>query len=158
MSRQEIDLDDYVIGNLSRIANKLARGASRIYRDRFDIGITDWRVLNALSYPKIESATQVCDLTGIDKAPVSRSLRALEAAGFVESRADPHDGRRTLLRLTGSGARLHQKILPVAFEREATLLSSLTEPERAVLKSLLLKLRAAVPALDQAAYREGPGD
>ena len=148
MSKREIDLDDYVIGNLSRIANKLARGASKVYRDRFNIGITEWRVLNALSYSGVETARQVCDLTGIDKAPVSRGLRSLKGAGYVVSHTDRRDRRRTLLRLTEQGVRLHQRIVPVAFEREATLLATLTDREQVALKGLLLKLRAVVPVLD----------
>lgn len=69
-----LDLDRYVPGLVVWVSNKLAASASQLYRRLFDLGVTDWRVLAYIELYPWSTGAQVCELIGLDKAAVSRSL------------------------------------------------------------------------------------
>ncbi len=141
--------DDYIVGDLSRVANRLARGASALYRRDFGITVTEWRILHSLAEWQQRTASEICDHTGIDKGPISRALRNLQALGHVGGKPDTADTRRIVLRLTGSGRDLHARIMPVAMARQSVLLASLDEAEARQLKRILEKLKASSRTLDR---------
>ena len=68
-------------------------------------------------------AGRVCDVTGLDKGAVSRSLHDMGKRGLVETRADATDQRRQLVALTRKGVTLHDRIVDIAVAREAQLLA-----------------------------------
>ncbi len=74
---------------------------------------------------------------GLTAPTVSVSARRLEAAGLVERRPDPQDGRAIQLLLTTQGQALHQRALAFRREKMQRLLAGLSLPERATLLSLL---------------------
>lgn len=141
--------DDYIVGDLSRVANRLARGASAQYRRQFGITVTEWRILHNLAERRQKTASEICDHTGIDKGPISRALRNLEARGHVEREPDRADSRRIVLRLTDAGRALHDRIMPVALERQSILLQCLDEAESRQLKGILEKLKESSRTLDR---------
>lgn len=146
-SRKVLDLDRHVPYFFTYISNKLSRGASRLYRKHFNIGITEWRVMGVLAaYPEI-NANQVCIKLGMDKAAISRSLQTLEQQQLVEL-TDTDDNRTRTISLTSAGYRLHDQIIEIALEREERLVSALTSEERKLFEKSLRKLRAAVPGVN----------
>jgi DNA-binding MarR family transcriptional regulator len=143
-----LDLDHYVTYSLSVIDNMLALGAYRIYRKRFGVNVTEWRVLGSLALYAPMTANDICLLTRTDKAPISRAIARLMAAGLVRREADPKDKRRIMLALTPKGRATHDRILPVALEREAKLLAALTPDEIDEFRRILKKLRRQAATLD----------
>jgi DNA-binding MarR family transcriptional regulator len=144
--RPQIDFDHYLPFGLTALANKIARSASRIYLDRFGIGINEWRILaNLRAYPGT-TANAICQRSALDKAAVSRSLKLLEDSGMVEA-SEGGDGRGRGLRLTQKGDGLHDQLMDVALEREAKLLSGFSDAERRLLLSLVERLHANLPLL-----------
>ena len=136
----QLNLSRYVPGLVTFLANKLATGASQCYRKHFGIGVVEWRMLSMLAVESDITANRICQAIGLDKSAVSRSLQTLEAAGRITSQLDPKDARRYTVRLTASGKELHDRVLKVALEREARLLSGLTPAEVDTLIDLLLSL------------------
>jgi DNA-binding MarR family transcriptional regulator len=51
-------------------------------------------------------AKELAARSGLDPSTVSRAVAAMVAQGLVERRADPHDGRATVLALTPDGEAL----------------------------------------------------
>jgi DNA-binding MarR family transcriptional regulator len=143
-----LDLDHYVTYSLSVIDNMLALGAYRIYRKRFGVTVTEWRVLGSLALFAPMTANDICLLTRTDKAPISRAIARLIAAGLVKREADSTDRRRIQLALTPKGRATHDRILPVALEREEKLLAALTPDEVDQFRRLLKKLRRQAATLD----------
>jgi len=143
-----LDLDRYVTYSLSVIDNMLALGAYRIYRKRFGVNVTEWRVLGSLALFAPMTANDICLLTRTDKAPISRAIARLIAAGMVRRETDPSDKRRILLALTPKGRQTHDRILPIALEREAKLLSVLTPEEVEQFRRILKKLRRQAATID----------
>jgi len=83
---------------------------------------------------------------GLTAPTVSVSVRRLEAAGLVERRPDPQDGRAIQLLLTAQGQALHQRARAFRREKMQRLLAGLSGQERATLLSLLER---AISAAEQ---------
>lgn len=145
-----LDLERYVPGLLTFLANKLSRGASTLYRRHFGVGIIEWRVMALLAIEPGITAARVCQVIGLDKAPASRALATLRARGLVAERQDARDQRRRLASLTPAGLALHDRIIAVALAREAHLLDCLDGAERATLIALLNRLHANLDAVKRA--------
>lgn len=89
------------------LVERLVRDA---YSDRGPGSITplQWALLRALGRARDSAYTQswLARFVGVTAAPASRSLRALERHGAVESKRDPQDGRQVLVSLTPRGREL----------------------------------------------------
>ena len=143
----KLDLDRYVPGLLLWVSNRLTSSASLLYRTRFGIGVTDWRVLAYFHVYPWSTPASACELMGIDKAAVSRSVAILVASGYLQSR--PLGQRRIEYTLTDAGRHLHDQIILLALEREEALLEGFSAEERAVLIRLLHRMLGNLPAVGQ---------
>lgn len=119
--RAIVNIDTYVPFFLASVNNALSRGASAIYRKRFGIGITDWRVISMLAIEPGITAARVCEVVKLDKAATSRALKTLGDAGLLRFVAANTDARRRRWWLSERGYALHDEILQVALRREAEL-------------------------------------
>lgn len=145
----KIDYDTYVLGNFVRVANRISRGSSALYRRRFGVGVVEWRIMNALAVCAATAAGEICDITGMDKAPISRGVRTLVDRGLVAVNSDPGDQRRQALTLTEAGRDLYREMVPVALERERRFLSALSPEDAKTLRRLLLLLRDHAREMDE---------
>lgn len=136
-SKKQLDLDRYVPGLVTFIANKLSAGASLCYRENFGIGIVEWRVLSMLAVEDRIPAQRICQVVGLDKSVVSRSLALLEKEGLVRADTDSRDARRTVVSLTVAGHAMHDRVFVVATAREKLLLDSFSEEDKNTLIRLL---------------------
>jgi DNA-binding MarR family transcriptional regulator len=144
-----LDLERYVPGLITFLANKLSRSASAIYRRHFDLGINEWRVMSQLALEPWIAASRICAVIGVDKSVVSRSLTLLEQRGLVQGRDAEGQPRRRLIALTEPGHALHDRMIKVALERERRLLACLTPAEQASLVNMLDRLNRRIPAVNQ---------
>jgi DNA-binding MarR family transcriptional regulator len=139
-----IDLDDHIATRIAIFANRVSRAASRFYRDRYGIGVVEWRVLMFVGQAKQTSANRICSETDLDKGAVSRSLNVLARMGAVSVKADGADSRRHNVALTAKGRSLHDRIVPVALERQRDLLRDLSPAEVETLKDIIVRMQARV--------------
>lgn len=151
--RPVIDLDHYVPGYLTWIANKLTRGASQAYLAAFDAGIETWRLLVLLAIESSISAQRCCRVIGMDKASVSRAFKSMQERGLITISLDPSDGRLRIATITPKGRRLHNRIMGMALARERALLSVFTVQERETLIGLLRRMHENLPAVEVATER-----
>jgi DNA-binding MarR family transcriptional regulator len=144
VSVHALDLDRYIPAYLTYLAGKISSGASAIYRPRFGVGITDWRIMAMLAAEPWISAGRICESTGLDKAAVSRSVGELEISGIVEVRPDKFDKRRQIIALTRKGLSLHDRVVKLAIAREQKLLEGFSVSERKTLLEYLVRLQLQV--------------
>jgi DNA-binding MarR family transcriptional regulator len=78
-----------------------SRAASQLYGDLPSFG---WALMLPLERYGGQRCSALAAQAGVDVSVASRQLTALERAGHVERRPDPHDGRASLLSLTPAGA------------------------------------------------------
>lgn len=129
------------------LSNTLALAAARYYPSRFDVRLSEWRVIDALHAGRGITANQISRWLRTDKAWVGRSVDRLMAAGYVRRRPDPKHGRRMLLTLTAKGERAYAAIAAAARRRHQNLLDALTAAERDLLERTLAKLLARASAM-----------
>lgn len=145
--REVLDLGGYVPYFLTAISNTWSRSSSRLYLERFGVGVTEWRVISQLAIEPGIAAQRICEVIGLDKGAVSRSVAALVAAGYVTEGADGRDARRQLLELTARGYVLHDQLIALAKAREQMMLEGFTAEERDQFTGFLRRLHARLPEL-----------
>ena len=148
MTAPVLDLEQYAPAQLTFLANRLSVSANAIYREKFRVGVTEWRVMALLAAEAPIPASRICQVLGIDKGPVSRCLAGMEQAGHVRVKPDRDDARRRPVALTGPGRRLHDRIIKLELAREEKLLTGLKPAERKSLLNLLSRLRANLDTLN----------
>lgn len=144
-------LERFVPYRLSVLTNIISRTFGRLYGDRFGLSIPEWRVMAVLGRFAPLSANEVCGRTAMDKVQVSRAVEKLRRSGLVEHAVDARDRRRSRLKLSAAGQRMHDAIVPMGLAAEALLLDGLSPAERRTLNGLLEKLTARAQAIAPAA-------
>ena len=125
---------------LLRAVNRMTRPFHETFGRRFGVTLPQWRCLMALAAGPDRSGEDVAEAMGMDRMTISRTLRALEAAGRAERRADPHHARRNLWRLTADGWAIADAVIPEALARDGTLFGQLDREDWAALDRILGKL------------------
>ena len=148
MSRHApIELEKFVPYQLSIVSNTVSQAIAAEYQQRFDLGTTEWRVMAVLGRYDGEglSARQVARLTAMDKVAISRALARLVEGGRVLRRVHHGDKRRSVLRLSAAGWRIHDAVAPLARRHERAFLEKLSTEERRWLAGILDKLMPTEP-------------
>ena len=135
-----LDLEHFLPYRLSVLSNRVSGAIARMYSQRFDLGVTEWRVMAVLGrYPEL-SAGEVAQRTAMDKVAVSRAVASLLEAGRIEREPHGDDRRRSVLRLSEAGLAIHREVAPLALAFEQRLLGGMDAAERALLFRLLDRL------------------
>jgi DNA-binding MarR family transcriptional regulator len=108
---------------LTFAANHFIDAASVHFKDSFDLGTVDWRLLFTFARKPGCTAAMASRTIGIDKGAVSRSLQRLQAEGLVVAGELHANGRSRGLTLTTRGRHMHQRILQVALARQKDVLA-----------------------------------
>lgn len=140
-----LDLDRYVPAVLVWLSNQVANSSSRLYRQEFGIGITDWRVLVYIEIYPGSTGAEVSNFIGLDKGAVSRSLSHLTERGLLKSESDGL--RKVKYTTTAAGKKLYRRILKTALAREEALLTGFSAQERELLLQFLHRLLANLPLI-----------
>lgn len=130
-----------ISARLGLLAGRLVTTATSTY-GRLGLGSIGAKVLLALESDPIKAVT-VCQLVGVDRAAVSRTVQALATAGLI-SRTE---GRGAYLSLTDKGAELCRAIKAVTYEREARLFEGFSPDELDLLIGYLRRMALNMPAM-----------
>ena len=135
-----LELGNFVPFRLNRLASEVSEHLAGIYRERFGLDIPEWRVMATVG-PSASGCTAqyIAGSTRMHKTRVSRAIAHLEEKGLMTRVTSPADRREMELRLTQAGRRLYEELVPLALEREQTLLSCMTKEQ----------LRAFISGLDR---------
>lgn len=91
------------------------------------------------------TAIQLCEISGRDKAQITRLLKDLEARGLIRRQPHPHDRRSQTLSLTSSAEALMARIRAAENEVEEQYVTGLSEQElqafRVTARKMLANLR-----------------
>ncbi|RYY90350.1 MAG: MarR family transcriptional regulator [Comamonadaceae bacterium] len=139
---------DSVFFKLVRVVNLTARPFQQRVGRQHQLSLNEWRTLAVLAAQPGINATQVSDLTGLDKMAVSRALTGLKQHKRVQRHDDPTDQRRSRLYLTSVGKSLFDVVSTEAQAREAELFAGVTPAELERLGATLDKLITAVERVD----------
>jgi DNA-binding MarR family transcriptional regulator len=141
MSRDpDFELSDFTPYLLNAAAEAQSLRFSRVYKDRYGMLRTEWRVLFHLGRYGAMSAREISQRAGIHKTKISRAVAALERKRFLARRASPEDRRVEILELRSPGRAAFADLERAAAEHERTLAARIGEAEIAVLRATLRKL------------------
>ncbi|MDR6936887.1 MULTISPECIES: MarR family winged helix-turn-helix transcriptional regulator [unclassified Luteibacter] len=137
-----LELEHFLPYRLSILSNTVSQGIAAEYVERFQLSMTEWRVMTILArFPEV-SAREVVERTAMDKVAVSRAVARLVEAGRVDRGTHDGDKRRSVLKLSDAGWAIHDEVAPLARAHERELLAKLDEAERVQLDRILDKLLA----------------
>lgn len=138
-----LELEAFLPYRLSVLSNRISQAIARIYAERFDLSVTEWRLMAVLGrYPGL-TAGELVERTAMDKVAVSRAVSGLLESGRVERGSDERDRRRVPLTLSRAGREVYTQVAPLALEYERSLLADLSQEELHQLGRLVEKLSAA---------------
>ena len=142
MSKQNptLDLKKFLPYQLSVVTNRISASFARLYSEKFNLSIPEWRVMAVLGQQPGLSADEVSSETEMDKVPVSRAVTKLLDKRLLQRNFSGRDRRRSILCLSEAGYGMYAQIVPLALAYEAELKAALTEQELAQLEILLNKL------------------
>ena len=85
----------------------------------------------------------------VSPATMTKMLRRMERAGFVERRADPDDERVSRVYLTDGGRAIQAAVKQVWHRMEEEIFGSLTSGEREVLRRCFVQMRQNLIGLNE---------
>jgi DNA-binding MarR family transcriptional regulator len=97
-------------------------------------------VLVAAAEAPAESQAALARRLRFDEPTVSRVVTSLGARGWLRTRRDEADRRRTLLALTPAGLALVDELLPIAAEMRAAVEAPLAPEEREQVRHALVRI------------------
>jgi DNA-binding MarR family transcriptional regulator len=132
---------DYPTFRITLLAKIMDRLTIRQFTDKGDLTYAEWRVLSRLgTLPEGGTVGHVAELAWVDRAEVSRAAAALELRGLTSRRENAQDRRKPILFLTPVGRKLYFTNLAERSAFHEALLVDLTDAERALLDTLLLRV------------------
>jgi len=92
-------------------------------------------------------AAALAEMIAVRRATMTGLLDGLERDGLIARLGEQSDRRKTIIKLTLSGQRYIERILPDHFRRVAGLMAPVSEHERRTLVRLLRKVAQGIPAV-----------
>ena len=134
----------------------LISDVARLVRKHFDRraachGLTrvQWRALRRLFRSEGITQAELAEQLEIGPIAVGRVLDRLQAAGFVERRADPADRRVWRLHLTARARAVAADMERIGYEARRDIASGMPEGELAAMVVLLERIKERLQTLDK---------
>ncbi len=134
------DLAEYLPFQMSVLSNHMF---GKVIGDA-GLQVPEWRILMALPSHQPCSSQDLCVLTAMDAARVSRAQRRLEDLDMILVIRDKDDRRRLVVRLSERGDKEVARLKSAAQAAESKLLDDLGPEDRARLKTAISALFARI--------------
>lgn len=141
-------LEEFLPFRLSVLSNRISSAVAKLYESRFDLKLPEWRIMAILGRNPNLTASQIVDISQMDKVAISRAVKRLVAMGRLTATDDPDDARRQRLNLSEAGRKIYEQIVPLALGVEEKLLARMSEDERAALQDAITRLSQAAARLE----------
>ena len=122
-----LKLEQFLPYRLNVVASLVSQALSRIYADRYGIGVPEWRVLVTLGQYGLMTGKSIGAHSHMHKTKVSRAVALLEQRKLVTRRANRADLREAFLALTPAGRAMYDDLAPIALDF-AHRLSEVVDP------------------------------
>ena len=135
--------EDEVIHAVSRLSNKLTRNSERLIESRFDVSITEWRIIALLGQNHRMTMSSVIQTRMLLANDVYVCAVKLQSRGLIEF--DNGDIYANAW-LTPAGQRIYDHVLPFMQERQKNLMMNMTPQGRLNFMGLLQGFEDVVDA------------
>ena len=153
-------LEEFLPYRLNVLASLVSQALSRVYAERYKIGVPEWRVLVTLGQYSVMTGKAIGTHTHMHKTKVSRAVAELERRKLVTRRVNRADLRESFLSLTPAGRAIYEELAPGALEFAQKLAEVIDPIDRAAFERALQKLteRSRILAAEVAGILDGKLD
>lgn len=148
LPNQKLDLNRHLPYILARTSNMVASITSTYYLDMIEnaptLSLREFRVIIIVAVHGPSAPAQIAELTGMDRATVTRAVNGLRKQGLVLSMRNARDARGKYVAMTSDGSALCERLLPLMAKRGSEIEEALTGDEIIQLLGLLSKIRHRV--------------
>ena len=135
-----LKLEEFLPYRLNVCASQVSQALSRIYTERYKIGVPEWRVLVTLGQFGMMTAKGIGSHSHMHKTKVSRAVALLERRKLVTRRVNRADLREAFLSLTAAGRAVYDELTPIVLNFARELQQTIDAADRAALDRALKKL------------------
>ncbi len=144
-------LDDFLPYQLNVVASLVSQALSRLYAERYGIGVPEWRVLVTLGEFETMTGKAIGEHSHMHKTKVSRAVALLEKRKFLVRRVNRSDLRESFLSLTPEGRAIYNDLAPGATDLARHLTEAIDPADREPFARALSRLiERAKPLADEA--------
>jgi DNA-binding MarR family transcriptional regulator len=133
-------LEEFLPYRLNVVASLASQALSRVYAERYGIGVPEWRVLVTLGQYGTMTGKAIGAHSHMHKTKVSRAVAQLETRKLIARRANREDMREHILALTPAGRAIYQDLVPVAAAFARRLIEAVDPADRAAFDRALARL------------------
>jgi DNA-binding MarR family transcriptional regulator len=135
-----LKLEQFLPYRLNVVASLVSQALSRIYADRYGIGVPEWRVLVTLGQYGLMTGKSIGAHSHMHKTKVSRAVALLEKRKLVARRANRADLREAFLALTPAGRAMYDDLAPIALDFASRLSEAVDTADRAAFDRAIERL------------------
>ncbi len=136
----DFDLTDFLPYVLNRASEAAGHEFQAVYKERYGMLRSEWRVLFHLGRFGDLTSREVCDRSGLHKTKVSRAVKALEQKRYLTRTAVETDRRQETLRLTATGQSVYRDLKAKAQDFDAAMASRVPAEDLVVLRRCLKEM------------------
>jgi DNA-binding MarR family transcriptional regulator len=137
-----LKLEQFLPYQLNVVSSLVSQALSRVYAQRYGIGVPEWRVLVTLGQYQMMTAKAIGSHTHMHKTKVSRAVAILEKRRLLGRRPNREDKREAFLSLTAAGRNIYEELAPHALDFAERLTEILTSADREAFNRALSQLTA----------------
>lgn len=138
--KDDFDLLEFLPYLLNQAAEESSLAFQQVYKGRYGMLRTEWRVLFHLGMYGRMTAKDIGERSRIHKTKVSRAVQRLAERRFLTRTRDDRDRRSEHLDLTPAGASAYHDLRRVAEAYDTKLEAHFTTGEVAILRMMLRRL------------------
>jgi DNA-binding MarR family transcriptional regulator len=135
-----LKLETFLPYRLNVVASLVSQALSRVYADRYGIGVPEWRVLVTLGQFGMMTGKAIGAHSHMHKTKVSRAVALLEKRKLVARRANRADLRESFLALTPAGRAMYEDLAPIALDFAKRLAEVVDPTDRAAFERAVDRL------------------
>ena len=136
----DFDLQDFLPYLLNQAAETSSLAFQQVYKGRYGMLRTEWRVLFHLGRYGRMTAKEIGQRAKTHKTKISRAVQKLAERRFLTRERAETDRRPDYLELTAAGQAVYRDLRAVAAEYDARLVAQFTPDEAAQLRAMLQRL------------------
>ena len=135
-----LKLEQFLPYRINVVASVVSQALSRIYAERYGIGVPEWRVLVTLGEYGTMTGKAVGAHSHMHKTKVSRAVALLEKRKMVMRRTNRADLRESFLSLTPAGRQIYDDLTPIALDFAKRLQDAIAPSDRAAFERAMQSL------------------
>lgn len=138
--KDAFDLQNFLPFLLNQAAEEASLDFQRVYKDRYGMLRTEWRVLFHLGIFRQMTARDIGIRARMHKTKISRAVHKLEQRRYLKRTRDDGDRRVEWLTLTPAGKSVYQELRGIAEDYDQKLAGDFSAEEVALLRRMLRRL------------------